>query len=181
MRDLSLHILDLAENSVRAGASLVRIGVSVDDKKRITLALILLLSGLGALAAYSFALYFAKRHFCTTVFFTALSVMILLEQALPISGKTLRRTLCAALAGLFLLRFAFGMLDIAVVYKKSLEREALIRTALAQGEEEITLESYVPRSGCSVAFTLDPSPEEWPNYSVDEYYGFEKVTGYYPE
>jgi len=37
MRDLSLHILDLAENSVRAGASLVRIGVSVNDKKRITL------------------------------------------------------------------------------------------------------------------------------------------------
>ena len=150
------------------------------EKKRITLAVILLLAGLGALSAYSFALYFAKRHFCTTVFFTALSVMLLLEQALPALGKWPRRSLCALLAALFLARFAFGMLDVAVICKKSLEREALIREALAKGETEITLESYVPRSGVSVAFTLDPSPEEWPNYSVADYYGFERVIGYYP-
>ncbi len=37
MRDLSLHILDLAENSVRAKASLITIGVRVDEKKLITL------------------------------------------------------------------------------------------------------------------------------------------------
>ena len=37
MRDLSLHILDLAENSVRAKASLVTIGVCVDENKLITL------------------------------------------------------------------------------------------------------------------------------------------------
>ncbi len=37
MRDLSLHILDLAENSVRAKAKLVTIGVGVDEKKKITL------------------------------------------------------------------------------------------------------------------------------------------------
>ena len=37
MRDLSLHILDLAQNSVRAGASLVEISVSVDADRLITL------------------------------------------------------------------------------------------------------------------------------------------------
>ena len=37
MRDLSLHILDLAENSVRAGAKVVRISVDVDADKLITL------------------------------------------------------------------------------------------------------------------------------------------------
>ena len=37
MRDLSLHILDLAENSVRAKAALVTIGVKVDESKLITL------------------------------------------------------------------------------------------------------------------------------------------------
>ena len=37
MRDLSLHILDLAENSVRANAGLVTIGVSVDETRLITL------------------------------------------------------------------------------------------------------------------------------------------------
>lgn len=150
------------------------------EKRRITLAVILFLAGLGALSAYSFALYFAQRHYCATVYFTALSAMILLEQALPALGKGPRRALCAALVLLFLLRFAFGMLDVAVIFKKSLERDALIREALARGDREITLESYVPRSGCSVAFTLDPSPDEWPNYSVADYYGFERVIGYYP-
>ena len=37
VRDLSLHILDLAENSVRAGARLVQIGVTVDADRLITL------------------------------------------------------------------------------------------------------------------------------------------------
>lgn len=37
MRDLSLHILDLAENSVRAGAKVVEIGVTADENKLITL------------------------------------------------------------------------------------------------------------------------------------------------
>ena len=39
MRDLSLHILDLAENSVRAGAKLVEISLRADAEKRITLTL----------------------------------------------------------------------------------------------------------------------------------------------
>ena len=39
MRDLSLHILDLAQNSVRAGASLVEIAVTVDEKKWITISI----------------------------------------------------------------------------------------------------------------------------------------------
>ena len=39
MRDLSLHLLDLAENSVRAGANLVEIDVSVSEEKWITMTL----------------------------------------------------------------------------------------------------------------------------------------------
>ena len=151
------------------------------DKERIILAVILLLAGLGALAAYAFALYFTGRHFCATVYFTVLSLLLLMEQALPHLGKWPRRTLCALLAALFVARFACGMLDVAVIFKKSLEREAMIQSALAAGETEITLESYIPRSGCSVAFTLSLDADEWPNYSVADYYGFEKVYGYYPE
>ena len=32
MRDLSLHLLDLAQNSITAGASLVTIGITVDER-----------------------------------------------------------------------------------------------------------------------------------------------------
>ena len=33
MRDISLHILDIAENSIRAGASLVTISMELDKSK----------------------------------------------------------------------------------------------------------------------------------------------------
>ncbi len=33
MRDISLHILDIAQNSIRAGASLIDIGVTIDENK----------------------------------------------------------------------------------------------------------------------------------------------------
>lgn len=39
MRDLSLHILDLAQNSVRANATLVEIIISVDESRLITIIL----------------------------------------------------------------------------------------------------------------------------------------------
>ncbi|MBR5230716.1 MAG: ATP-binding protein [Clostridia bacterium] len=39
MRDLSLHLLDLVQNSVRAGASLVTVKVSADEKKWITVSI----------------------------------------------------------------------------------------------------------------------------------------------
>ena len=35
MKELSLHILDIAENSVKAGATLVRIEVTDDEKRRV--------------------------------------------------------------------------------------------------------------------------------------------------
>lgn len=37
MRDLSLHILDLVQNSVRADAALVQLDITVDEKKWITI------------------------------------------------------------------------------------------------------------------------------------------------
>lgn len=40
MRDLSLHILDLVQNSVRAGATLVQLRITVDEKKWITISIL---------------------------------------------------------------------------------------------------------------------------------------------
>jgi len=33
MKDLSLHILDIAHNSIRAKATLIQIGIQIDHKK----------------------------------------------------------------------------------------------------------------------------------------------------
>ncbi len=145
------------------------------DKRRLLLAVILFLAGFGALAAYSFALYFTNRHYCVTVFFTALSTLILLEQALPALKKGARAALCLVLAGLFLWHLAFGLLDIAVIFKKSLDRRAAIAAALAAGGERVALEVYQPTSGYSVTFKLNEDPTEWPNTSVADYYGLGRV------
>ena len=47
MRDLSLHILDLAQNSITAGASLVSIDLTIDDVGRLTFTLTTRKVGLG--------------------------------------------------------------------------------------------------------------------------------------
>ncbi|MBQ6720762.1 MAG: sensor histidine kinase, partial [Clostridia bacterium] len=39
MRDLSLHLLDLAQNSITAGASLVTVRISVDEAGMLTMVL----------------------------------------------------------------------------------------------------------------------------------------------
>ena len=40
MRDLSMHLLDLAQNSIKAGASLVTIRMTVDENGWLTFVLI---------------------------------------------------------------------------------------------------------------------------------------------
>ena len=68
-----------------------------------------------------------------------------------------------------------GLLDIAVIFKKSLDRRAAIAAALAAGGERVALEVYQPTSGYSVTFKLNEDPAEWPNTSVADYYGLGRV------
>lgn len=37
MRDLSMHVLDIAQNSIKAGASLVEVAFVLDEAQRLTL------------------------------------------------------------------------------------------------------------------------------------------------
>ena len=152
------------------------------DRKQLILAAVLLLAGLGSLAAFVFALYFADRHFCFTVFFTVLAILILAAELVRAGRKTLPALLLAGMSVLFVFNFVLGALDIAQIYNASLRREAAIQAALAAGEKDITLEVYVPATPYSAPRTndLEFDPNLWPNDSVALYYGFDSVTGVWP-
>ena len=150
------------------------------DRKKLVLSAVLLLAGMGSLAAFVFAAYFTGRHFCFTVVFTVLACLILLD-ALTDKNKLLpAQLLCAVMLVLFAFDFSLGAVDVAAVYKASLEREAVIQAALDSGESDIELEVYLPATKYSAAYDLRdlyPEPDEWPNYSLADYYGLGSITG----
>lgn len=152
------------------------------DRKKIALSAVLVLGGIGSLAAFTFAAYFAERHFCFTVVFTVLACLILLD-ALTDTGKRLPASIvCAVMAVLFIFDFALGSLDILYTYTASRQREAALRAALDSGAQSIELEVYLPATKYSAAYgltDLSTNPDDWPNISVAMYYGLDSVTGVY--
>ena len=150
-------------------------------KRTIVLSLLLILAGLGSLAAFLFAYYFAARHFCFTTFSSVLAILLLLAELVKQKKDWVPAVLAAALAVLFVFQFAAASLDIVVGYSKKLAREAQIEAALAAGQTEIALEIYRASTKYCTSFNLYADSDEWPNDSVALYYGFEKVTGYMPD
>lgn len=150
------------------------------DKKRLILSAVLLLAGIGSLAAFIFAKYFTSRHCCFTVVFTVLACLILLD-ALADKRKLLSaQLLCGVMAVFFAFSFVHGALDIAVTFGVSLERKAEIQNALDSGETDIELKVYLPGTKYSAAWDLtdlDPNPSLWPNTSFADFYGLNSVTG----
>ena len=153
------------------------------DSRKLILSGLFVLAGLGSLATFSVALYFAQRHFCFTVFFTVLAVLVLLEALLEQGCGTLPALACACLAVLFVLNFALGCLDILVTFQKSRERVAAIRAAIDAGQQSVTVESYVPDTRYSAPYgllDLQESWDSWPNGSVALYYGIDRISGVLP-
>lgn len=154
------------------------------DRRRIIFACVLFLAGLGSLASFVFACYFAYRHFCFTVFFTVLACLILFSALLEKGRPVLPVITAGAMAVLFVFNFALGGLDIAVIHLHSRQREARIRAALEAGERSVVLETYEPATRYSAAkFLLDLNTEEsriWPNWSLADYYGLDEVIGKLP-
>ena len=102
-----------------------------------------------------------------------------------LSGMFARRCsfvsgLAGVLAALFAFSFVLGVLDVAVVYKKSNERLTQIAEAKANGETSIVLEKFVADTKYSPAYELTDIAEgenEWPNDAIASYFGFETVSG----
>lgn len=151
------------------------------DRRQIFLACVLFCGGIGSLSAFIFAAYFTERHFCFTVFFTVLAVLVLFSALLEQGRRLLPSITAGCLAMVFLFQFPLGALDIAVTFRHARQRQAQIDAALAAGETEVYLEVYNPATPYSAAYRLeDLNLEEtnvWPNWSLADYYGLEKVHG----
>ena len=151
------------------------------DKRRILLAVLFFTANLASLISYVFALYFANRHFCFPGFFTALSCALLLSALPTKSSAMFKKALIGALLVFFVLRFATGMLDVAVSYHKGQERNVIIASALQSGESSVTLEAYLPSTSFGTIYQLSyDDPQTWPNTSIADYYGLETVYGILP-
>lgn len=150
------------------------------DRKRLVLSAVLVLAGIGSLAAFVFARYFTWRHFCFTVVFTVLACLILLDALADRKKRLPAQLLCGVMAVLFAFSFVQGAMDIAVTFAVSLEREAEIQAARDAGETDIELKVYLPSTEYSAAWDLtdlEPESELWPNCSLADYYGLRSVTG----
>lgn len=157
--------------------------VFCSDRRKPVLSLILVISGAASLAALAFARYFADRHLCYAVLITVLACQICLSELLQTGRKAFPAALAGVMAVLFIFNFILGGLDIAVVFKKSLDREQAIREAIIQDQQELVLDIYVPFTKYSAAMGLEdlsPYVGAWPNDSIALYYGLHGLRGVEP-
>ena len=149
------------------------------DFRPVIFAVIAFVGGLGSIAIFAFAKYFPNRAMCASACWTIIGCIVLLAEIF-----SRRRALVSGLAGvliaLFAFSFALGVLDIAVVHKKSNERLAMIEAAKTAGEKNIVLEKFVADTKYSPAYELvdvADGKNEWPNDALAWYFGFETVSG----
>ena len=149
------------------------------DFRPVVFAVIAFLGGLVSIAVFAFAKYFPNRAMCASSCWTITAGTVLL------AGMFERRRafvsgLAGILAALFVFSFVLGVLDVAVVYKKSNERLAQIAEAKVNGETSIVLEKFAADTKYSPAYELTDIAEgenEWPNDAIASYFGFETVSG----
>lgn len=155
------------------------------DRKKLVLAGVLFLAGLGSLASFVFARYFVPRHFCFTVYFTVLACLILFSALLDKGRPVLPVLTTAVMAVLFAFNLSQGALDVFVIHHHFQQREESIRIALAEGETELRVPLYEPATRYSATQGLDDldcrDSSVWPNCSVADYYGLDGILGIHPE
>ena len=145
------------------------------DRRRIILSVVLILAGIGSLACFLFAWYFALRHFCFTVITAALACLLLLAELLKEPSRLLPYLCAGALSVLFLFNAAAGGLDILVGCGKMLARQARIREAQAAGQSYVVLDEHLSNTCYGINFELNDFPPDWPNMWIAKLYGFDVV------
>lgn len=155
------------------------------DRRKLLLASVLFVAGLGSLSSFVFARYFVPRHFCFTVYFTVLACLILFSALMEKDRPVLPVLTAAVMAVFFAFNLAQGGLDVAVVHLHARQREALIQEALDAGERELQVPLHEPSTSYSALQGLDDldiaDGRAWPNCSIADYYGLDSILGIPPE
>ena len=135
-------------------------------------AIILTLSGLGALLLFLLAMYIPARGFCAPTVFMGVASGLLWGTAKPEKPKNA----IGLLILVFAVFFAFGFSDIWSLHRQAEKREADIREAL-QNDGILVAEPYSVRTKYAALYGLqDLTPGEmWPNDIIKEYYGLKEI------
>lgn len=154
------------------------------DRKQICLSIIMVLGGIGSLAAFSFAVYFTNRHFCFTVMFLVIACVMLLSGLFEEKNRGLYKALAAVLAVLFLFNLFIGGIDILATYKDHMERVSAINYAHENGIDGLVLpilQSGSEYCAASGYYDLSKDADTWPNPDFAKYYGLDWVIGELPD
>ena len=142
------------------------------DSALILDAVMLCLSGLGALLLFLFAMYVPARGFCAPIVFMGISTGLLWCSAKPEKpGLTL-----GLLLVVFAVFFAVGFSDIWSLHMQAEKREAAIREAL-QTDGVLVAQPYSVRTKYAALYGIqDLGPgENWPNDYIKDYYGLKEI------
>jgi len=161
-------------------AVLLVINWSRANRRLLLSSLILVIGGLGSLAAFSFAVYFTERHFCFTAFFLILAIVMLLTAGHSEKNALLYRAFTAVLAVVFLFNAASAAIDILGTYVNDRQRLYTIEQAKAAGETGLVLPPLLGSTEYSAATFYDLTLEDagtWPNPDFARYHGLDWVMG----
>lgn len=164
-------------------AVLLVIGWKRIDRRRLIASMVLVVGGIGSLAAFIFASYFISRHFCFTAFFQILACVMLIVPEEKENGKLFYRCMAAVLTVLFVFNAFIAAIDIVGTFVNYRERLATIEQAKTKGETGLTLPPLLGSSEYSAAMRYDLSvdPNAWPNVDFARYHGLDWVAGDLPE
>ena len=135
-------------------------------------AVMLCLSGMGALLLFLFAMYVPARGFCAPVVFMGLSTGLLWCSAKPEKPKLILSLLFAV----FAVCFVIGCSDIWSLHMQAEKREEAIREAL-RTDGVLVAQPYSVRTKYAALYGLqDLAPgEDWPNDYIKDYYGLKEI------
>ena len=135
-------------------------------------ALMLCLSGLGALLLFLFAMYIPARGFCAPVVFMGISTGLLWCSAKPEKPKLALGLLILV----FAVFFAVGFSDIWSLHRQAEKREEAIREAL-RTDGVLIAQPYSARTKYAALYGLqDLAPgENWPNDIIKDFYGLSEI------
>ncbi len=193
--DLSLHGLAVGMKEVVArlkrdflwlyllyAAEFALLWMRGNRRRELLASLVLVASGLLSGLALAAASNIPSRSFFALGTFTVLACLLLLAELDGKDEEKIKALLAAALTVVFLFQFAIGAGDILSVFLQGRARSAQIRTALANGETEITLREYVinTKYGEIADEGMREEPDYWYNNLLAVYYGFDRVYGELP-
>lgn len=150
------------------------------ESKKIVASFIFLLISLMSSFIFITAAYYPERSMCGSTITLIIAIFYLAFELWEARYQFIVSGMGLCLVVVTLYMMVFGVFDVAAMYKKTVAREHILSEAKVNGENEIRLEKLAPATKYSAAMGLSDvkqNPEEWPNNSMEQYWGINAIIG----